>query len=127
MNQRTIRVVSLLTRWAARLTGALVAGLILLVVVGESISNGLPPLRVLFNPIQLGIWASIAGMILGWKWETLGAALILLACVGMNVYEHAVTGRWLGGAFPLFWFPGVLLLLSAGLHVWEKRLRLASQ
>ena len=127
MNQRTIRVVSLLTRWAARLTGALVAGLILLVVVGESISNGLPPLRVLFNPIQLGIWASIAGMILGWKWEAVGGALILLACAGMNVYEHAVTGRWLGGAFPLFWIPGLLLLLSAGLHAWEGRVRPASQ
>ena len=61
-------------------------------------------------------------MILGWKWEMLGGALILLACVGMNVYHAIFWHRWLiVGAFPLFWIPGVLLLLSAGLHVWERR------
>ncbi len=123
MSRRIIRAASLLTRWAARLTGALLAGLLLLLVIGQS-----PPLRILFSPITLGILASIAGMVLGWKWEALGGAAILLACVGMNVYHVIVWHRWLiGGAFPLFWIPGVLLLLSAGLHAWERRLRPAGQ
>jgi hypothetical protein len=124
MNRQTAHIIVLLVRWTARLAGALLAGLILLIIIGESISNGLPPLRVLLSPIHLGIWGCLIGIALGWKWEALGGLTVLISCAVMNLYEYAMTGGWLlGGAFPLFLIPGVLLPLSAGLHAWEKRTR----
>lgn len=124
MNSRVAHIVSLLVRWTARLAGALLAGLILFVIIGESISNGLPPLRVLLSPIHLGIWGCLIGMALGWKWEAFGGLTVLISCAVMNLYEYVMTGGWLlDGAFPLFLIPGVLLLLSAGLHAWEERTR----
>lgn len=124
MNRQTAHIIVLLVRWTTRLAGALLAGLILLIIIGESISNGLPPLRVLLSPIQLGIWGCLIGMALGWKWEAFGGLTVLISCAVMNLYEYGVTGRWLlGGAFPLFLIPGVLLLVSAALQKWEKRSR----
>jgi hypothetical protein len=90
----------------------LVVGLILLIMVGESISNGPPPLKVWLSPIQIGMFVAMAGMVIGWWYEGLGAGVIFAGCALMFGYERIAWGHWLGGAFPLFLIPGVFLLIT---------------
>lgn len=112
MNRAAVHVVSLVARWGARLAGVLMIGLFLLIAIGESVSNGPPPLRVFLSPYMLGMLTAMAGMVIGWRRERLGAAIVITACVAMNTFHWVVYHRWLGGAFPLFLAPGVLLLIS---------------
>ncbi len=112
MEAKHRRIALLLVRWAARITGVLVAGLVLAIVVGESITNGPPPLRVILSPIHLGMMLGMAGMMIGWWREGLGAVLVLGAATGMYAYELIAWQHWLAGAFPLFWIPGSLLLVA---------------
>lgn len=82
----------------------------LVISVGESLREGPPnpfkqPLGVQLEFVGLfGIWA---GMIVGWKWEGIAAALV----VGGVMIFHIVEGKlWLSGVFGLFGFVGVLFL-----------------
>lgn len=108
MNQPAGYFVRLVARWGARLAGISMIGLFLLLVVGE----GPPPLRVWVSPIMLGMLAAMTGMVIGWRRERLGGIIVLAACLAMNTLHLVVSRRWLGGAFPLFFIPGVLLLIS---------------
>ena len=101
-------VVMLVARWLARLAGVLMIGLFILLAVGE----GPPPLRVWVSPIMLGMLTAMAGMVVGWWREGLGGTIVVAAGVGMYAYHLLVWHRWLGGAFPFFFVPGILLLLS---------------
>jgi len=89
----------LILRWIARLAGTAMALLIVTIAIGE----GGPP-----NPwsqpwkvnlelhLMLAIWA---GLLLGWKWEGLGGAMVvggLLAFAGLEGrMPHAVFGTML--------------------------------
>jgi len=113
-----ISIVCSVSRWTARLVGVFVIGLILLVAVGESIRNGhLPPAKLLVHPLTWGMLVAMAGMVVGWRREGLGGAIILLAGVGMYAYHLIARHTWLGGAFPLFFVPGILLMIS----YWSSR------
>jgi hypothetical protein len=112
MNNKHARILLLCTRWTARLTGVLLLALVLLLHIGQR-----PPLRILVSPIHIGIWLTLFGLVIGWKYEGLGAALALVAPIAMYGYELAVWHHFLGGAFPLFFIPGILLLVTKVLAI----------
>ena len=94
-------------RWSARILGGLLAALILAIAIGEGLPNPFKhPL-----PVQLGFVGMLAmwvGCILGWKWQGLGAILVISGIMIFHVIERKL---WLMGAFPLFDLAGVLFLL----------------
>jgi hypothetical protein len=100
-------------RWLARITGLILAGLVLLFVVGEGPPN---PVRQPFS-VQLeflAMFLMLAGFLLGWRWEAVGG---IVAIVGFGIFfatEMVVNGRPPGMAIPLFAIPGVLFLAAAG-------------
>jgi len=102
-------------RWSARIVGGLLAVLVLTIAIGEGFfcpGDGLPnpftqPLPVAIE--LFGMLAMLAGCIAGWKWQGLGALLIIAGIITFHVIEKRL---WLMGAFPLFDLAGVLFLLS---------------
>ena len=106
----------LVVRWAARVTGTLLFGLVCLIVVGE----GGPPnplkLGLVENLLTLGFVALNAGLVVAWWREGLGAGLALGGLGFFYLVQLAASGRLPGGAFPLFWVPGILYALSARLR-----------
>ena len=98
--------------WLARLSALAMAGLILLFAVGEGFHPTklqLPEL-ILFVPLflaWLGLW-------LGWRWEGLGGALVVVGMAGFYLTHFALTGFGRfprGWAFPAIAVPGLLFLL----------------
>ncbi len=113
MSRSAVSVAHIVIRWAARLAGVFVIGLVLLIAVGETVRNGhLPPAKLLLHPLSLGMLAAMAGMVVGWWREGLGGTIVVLAGIGMYAYHLLASHRWLGGAFPLFLVPGILLLIG---------------
>ena len=103
----------LLVRWAARVTGLLLIGLVGIIVIGH---GGPPNVFRQPSPVQLEFAAlglMLLGLVVGWAREGLGGLLVLLGLAAFNAVELAVNGRPALGAFPLFAVPGALFLLSA--------------
>ena len=98
--------------WLARLSALAMAGLILLLAVGEGFHpTGLTaPELMLFVPLFLA-WL---GLLLGWRWEGLDGTLILVGITGFYLIHFALSGF---GRFPRGWaflaiaVPGLLFLL----------------
>ncbi len=98
--------------WLARLSALAMAGLILLLAVGEGFhpTKLTAPELILFVPLflaWLGLW-------LGWRWEGLGGTLIVVGITGFYLSHFALTGfdRFpRGWAFPALAVPGLLFLL----------------
>jgi hypothetical protein len=105
-----------IVRWSARVTGLLLVGLVLAIVIGE---GGPPNVFRQPTPVQLELGAMalmLVGMVLGWLREGLGGLLVLIGLAAFNAVELAVNGLPARGAFPLFAVPGILFLLSAFLQ-----------
>ncbi|MFH1614405.1 MAG: hypothetical protein ABIG61_04895 [Planctomycetota bacterium] len=93
-------------RWAARIYGALLAALILTIAIGEGPPNPFTqPLPVAIG--LFGMLAMLIGCIVGWKWQGLGAILVIGGIMTFHVIEKRL---WLMGAFPLFDLAGILFL-----------------
>lgn len=104
-------------KWLARLWALAMAGLILLIAV----DGGLHPTRlqwpelILFVPLflaWLGLW-------LGWRWEGLGGALVVVGMASFYLTHFALTGFGRsprGWAFPVMAVPGLLFLLCWSLR-----------
>jgi hypothetical protein len=102
-----------LAHWSARITGLLLFGLVIAVVIGH---GGPPNVFHQPTPVQLEFAAlglMLLGLVIGWLREGLGGLLVLLGLAAFNTVELAVNGRPALGAFPLFAVPGALFLLSA--------------
>ena len=110
------RWITAAVRWAARISGLALVGLVLLFWIGEG-----RPANILRLPMPVllefaGTLLMLAGFLAGWRWPALGGCT---AIAGFSLFlgtELAVNGKPPGGAFPLFLIPGVLLLISAGLQ-----------
>ena len=103
----------LVVRWAARVTGLLLFGLVVAIAIGEggppNVLGQPGPVRVEFAALGL----MLLGLAVGWLREGLGGLLVLFGLGAFNAVELAVNGRPALGAFPLFAVPGVFFLLSA--------------
>ena len=109
-----------ISRWTARILGALLVGLFLTFFVGETLSSaeGLAGPRL--TPEEAVEMAAVAlfaiGVVVGWRWETPGGVL----CVAGGVAFIAVES--LGeGALSLLWFPWAFVLVGA-LYLLSARL-----
>lgn len=98
--------------WLARFSGLAMAGLILLLAVGEGFHPTklrLPEL-ILFVPLFLA-WL---GLLLGWRSEGPGGTLVVVGMAGFYLTHFALTGFGRfprGWAFPAIAVPGLLFLL----------------
>jgi hypothetical protein len=111
-----------LARWSARAISLLLLGLVIVILSG----HGGPP-NILRQPtsVQLEFAAMglmLLGLVIGWLHEGLGGLLVLLGLAAFNTVELTVNGRPALGAFPLFFVPGALFLLSALLRRRGKHL-----
>ena len=92
--------------WAARIYGALLTALVLTIAIGEGPPN--PFTQPLPVAIELfGMLAMLIGCIVEWKWQGLGAILVITGIMTFHVIEKRL---WLMGAFPLFDLAGILFL-----------------
>ncbi len=93
--------------WLARLSALAMAGLILLLAVGEGFHPTklrLPEL-ILFAPLFLA-WL---GLCVGWRWEGLGGTFIVVGIGGFYLTHFALTGF---DRFPRGWaFPALAVLV----------------
>ncbi len=97
-------------RWLARLGSLVSVALLLLFLVGEELHPSQLALAevvgLLFFPIGV-----MVGMLLGWRWETLGGAVTVLSLLAFYKVMYAASGRFPEGIwFALFALPGLLFL-----------------
>ena len=101
-------------RWVARITAVLTAGMILLIFVGEGLSDGFDPLLHLTMRETAMMAAFIIlwlGLLLGWKWELIGGLLSVGGLIAFYVLDYAFSGTFPDGPFFLiFGAPGFLFL-----------------
>jgi hypothetical protein len=98
-------------RWTARVSAALLFGLVLLFMLGE----GLPPLMRAPLAVRLlfaAHLATLAGLLLLWRWELLGGILTIGGMLAFYAINYCDAGTFPSGWFPLFYIPGVLSLIS---------------
>jgi len=110
-------------RWAARISGLLLVGLVTLIMVGE---GGPPNFLAQPLPVQLefvGIFLIMAGFLVGWRWEAVGGVAAVVGFLAFLGTELVVNGKPPGGAIPLFLIPAILLLISYALNAtgWPPR------
>lgn len=100
----------------ARIFAGLLAGLVLLIIVGEGPPN---PFKQSVS-VMLELFAVIVmliGCLLGWKWPGLGGLLIIGGTIVFHIFEKSLL---LSGALPLFDLAGILYLLSWFLKMMQK-------
>jgi hypothetical protein len=106
------RLAAALSRWSARLIGVFLIGLVVLFTFGE----GPPPLMRMPPHIVcmfLAQLVSLAGFIVLWRWPVCGGVSSIMGITAFYLINHSVSGRFPGGwVFPLFFVPGILILLS---------------
>ena len=110
------RWITIAVRWAARISGLALVGLVLLFWIGEG-----GPANILRLPMPVllefaGTLLMLTGFLAGWRWPALGGVTAVTGFALFLATEMAVNGKPPGGPFPLFLIPGVLLLISAGLE-----------
>ena len=110
--QKFRKYFAVVIRWVARILGGLLAILVLVIFVGESLVGEGPgnPFKHPL-PVQLGFVGMLAmwvGCIVGWKWQGVGALLTIGGIMTFHIIEKRL---WLMGAFPLFDLAGILFLL----------------
>jgi len=99
-------------RWAARLTGAFLVGLVLLLAIGEGPPNPFA-LTGREQALMAAFLASLAGMVLLWWRELAGGLLALVGVAGFYAIHYVTSGGWpRGWVFPLFFVPGLLALVA---------------
>ncbi len=100
--------------WVARIYGGLLAVLVLTIAIGEGFfcpGDGLPNPFTQPLPVAIELFGMIdmlIGCIVGWKWQGLGAILVIAGVMTFHVIEKRL---WLMGAFPLFDLAGIFFLL----------------
>ncbi len=130
MSDNEQRRVSQAVRWIARIAAALLAALILLIFVGEALSEGLGPLRhvSLRESVMMVAFAAMwLGLLLGWKWELYGGLLTILGIVAFYVSDYAFSGTLPRGPFFLLAASPSLLFVYCGLRAIKPRADASSE
>lgn len=98
-------------RWTARVLGLLLVALVLAIIIGEGFDpTKLQGVRLFTSAAFL---SALIGMVLLWRWETIGGAIVIAGMLAFYAIHFAASGRLPGGwVFPLCFLPGILALLS---------------
>ena len=97
-------------RWLARLGSMASVALLFLFLFGEEMDPSQLTtsdiLALLFFPFGVA-----AGMLLAWRWETLGGTVTVFSLLAFYKVIYATSGRFPGGIwFMLFALPGLIFL-----------------
>ncbi len=107
-------------RWIARILASVMAALILLFFVGETLGEGIQSLlhmTVWETLMMFAFFALWLGLLLGWKWELIGGLLTLCAVIVFYTLNFLFTGKFHGGPFFLILaFPSILFLYCGWQH-----------
>jgi hypothetical protein len=114
----TLKLLTASCRWIARVTGALLVILIVVIATGEGMPNPFtqPP------AVQIGFLALamiMIGILAGWRWELAGG---IISLAGWYLFVGSVVGvKRLNVFISLLALPGILYLISAWLRRHNKR------
>jgi hypothetical protein len=105
-----------IVRWIARIGATLMAGMILIIFIGEGISEGFGPLlQMSLREMAMMVVFIIVflGLIIGWKWEILGGSMIIGGMAAFYLLDYLFSGTFPGGPFLLvIVLPGLLYVYS---------------
>ena len=116
---KTVRVV----RWIARVSSGFAAALILLIFIGEGLTEGFEPLLHLSVRETVMMVAFVAvwlGLLLGWKWEFFGGLLTACGVAAFYLVDYLFSGTLLRVPFPLIFASPSLLFLYCGFQTRKK-------
>jgi hypothetical protein len=114
--QMALRWTRFAVRWTARLVAILLLGTVFLIFIGEGLLGGGGPNlakmdwtgRLMF----VAMWGSVAGFAVLWWRELLGGLLVIGGTAVFYWLNHRASGKFPCGAFPLFYVPGILAVVS---------------
>jgi hypothetical protein len=98
-------------RWTARLLGAVLVVLVLMILIGE----GFNPLKLRpVEAIQMTLFLTTCiGLVIAWRWPLMGGAISTSGILLFFAVEFSVTGGFPKGLFfHLMLLSGLLFLLS---------------
>lgn len=98
-------------RWIARILGLLIVGLVVIIMIGE----GINPTKLSGGEMVMSaaFLTALTGMVVLWRWEGIGGALVIGGMLAFYALNFAASGRLPGGwVFPLCYLPGIFALLS---------------
>ena len=106
-------------RWTARIIGALLVGLVLLVAIGEGVNPR--DFDLVTGSMMVTFLVCHAGMFVLWRWELVGGMMVLVGMGGFYAINYVSSGKWPGGwVLPVCFLPGVLALASWAVEKEEK-------
>jgi len=109
----TVKLLTVMCRWIARVAGALLVMLVVVIAIGEGMPN--PFTQPPAVPIGfLALAMILIGILAGWRWELAGGVLSL---AGWCLFIGSVVGlKHLNGFVLLLALPGILHLVGAWLR-----------
>ena len=119
MNTNRFRIEGAVCRWTARLVGAVLVFITLMIAIGQGLPNPLTQPAV----VQVGFLALaliVGGILAGWRWELWGG---LVSLFGWVLFVVAVIGspKGLNGFVAALALPGALYLASAVLRRFHEK------
>jgi hypothetical protein len=111
-----LELIRLALRWSARLTAGLLLVMVLIIVVGEGVFGGGGPNFAKMDwprRLQFAVeFLAVSGFAVIW-WRELFGGLLVLVCTALFYWlNFRASGMFPGGAFPLFYIPGALAIVS---------------
>jgi hypothetical protein len=101
-------------RWIARVFSGIMAALILVISVGEALTEGYEPilhLTVRETVMMVAFVVVWLGLLLGWKWELTGGLLTVCGMAAFYLVDYLFSGTFPRGPFFfIIAFPGLLFL-----------------
>ncbi len=116
---KTLQIV----RWIARVTSGFAALLILLIFIGEGLTEGFEPLLHMSVRETLMMVAFVAvwlGLLLGWKWELYGGLLTACGIAAFYLVDYLFSGTLPRVPFLLILASPSLLFLYCGFQTRKK-------
>lgn len=111
---------SLWTRWAARALGTALLLLVMLLFIGEGLlgEDTLNPLALSLpqDLLLLALLVALAGVVVAWRWEAIGAVLILGSVLLFESVNAINSGHWRIGVLDVLFVLAGLLFLYDGLR-----------
>ena len=112
-------VLSVVILWSARVLSIVSVGFLALFVIGDAgrVSGLIATevLGILLFPVGV-----VAGLLLSWKWELMGAYVSLVSLAAFYVYHGVLRGNSPEGIYFLAFTSPALLFLLHGL-IWRKK------
>jgi hypothetical protein len=118
-DRNATETVATISRWLGRITATLLLAMVIMFAIGEGPPNPFHA-SASANLQHAAFLAVLVGCAVGCFRESLGGVLAIVGLAAFYVINFAGSGRFPGGAFPLFALPGVLFLASHFLRRKER-------